>query len=73
MGAMVSGLLTHTKATDKGMLAFQTKAMAAASNICRGIGIMQQKRPIAQPLATLVRLNPHNFVSCITLFNHLSD
>jgi hypothetical protein len=54
-------------------LAFHTKAMAAASNICKGIGIMQQKRPIAQPLATLVRLNPHNFVSCITLFNHLSD
>jgi len=54
------------------MLALQTRAMPAASNICSGMGIMQQKTPIAQPLATLVRLNPHSLVSCIKLFNQPS-
>jgi hypothetical protein len=70
---MVSGLLIHTNATDSGMLALQKMAIAAASSICSGIGIMQQKSPIAQPLDTLVRVNPHNLVSCIIPFNQPSD
>ena len=64
MGAIVRGLLIHTKPTDSGRFARQKKANAAASSICNGVGSIQQKTPTAQPLATLERLKPHSWVSC---------
>src|SRR5690554_5357736 len=52
---MVSGLLIHTSATDKGRLALIQMAQNAAASIWNGIGIKQNQTPTRKALATQCR------------------
>src|SRR5690554_7333797 len=63
MGGMVSGLLIHTSATDKGRLALIQMAQKAAASIWKGIGIKQNQTPTRNARATQCRLMCHRLGS----------
>ena len=52
-GICVMGLLTQQAATVMGILPLPMKQHAAASNICIGMGSMEQKRPMDKPTEML--------------------
>ena len=47
---MVSGLVIHTKETDKGKLQRSQTASAAATSICPGMGMKAMNKPTKNPI-----------------------